>query len=199
MKLRDYKAVLIVLGFVGVLLFSSPSIQAAFPKVGQEQFSELYLLGPGHMAENYPSNIVAGQTYSVYVGVTNHFGSSAYYVLEVKFGNKTDGLPFSDSNAASSLPALLEYRFTSPDGIGWENPFSFSLENASISNNQSTIRQLNLNNLGFTVNKPALWDSNSTKYSYVLIFELWLFNATTNAVQFNNRFVTLQLNLTSTT
>ena len=49
-----------------------------------EQFSELYLLGPNQMAENYPSNIAVGQNYSSLRGCRKSLGSSAYYVLYVK-------------------------------------------------------------------------------------------------------------------
>jgi hypothetical protein len=70
--------------------------------------------------------------------------------------------------------------------------------NASVSGNQSVVNQLTINGLQFAVSKPSAWDSNSTSFSYSLVFELWLYNATSNAFQYNNRFVDLLLNLTST-
>ena len=39
---------------------------------------------------------------------------------------------------------------------------------------------------------------NSTTYGYRLFFELYLYNRQTGTVEFNNRYVSLQLNLTRT-
>ena len=60
MKLGDYKLIFVVVGLIGVLLIASPAIAGAIRLPGGEQFSELYLLGPNQMAENYPSNIGGG-------------------------------------------------------------------------------------------------------------------------------------------
>jgi hypothetical protein len=199
MKLGEYKMVLVAVGLIGVLLIASPSIAAVLPLPAGEQFSELYLLGPGKMAENYPYNIAEGQTYSVYVGVGNHLGSSAYYMVYVKLRNQTDLLPNSTTAAPSPLQPLYEYRFCLQDSNNWETPLTFSVTNASISGNQSLIRQLTINGVKFDVNKPSVWDSNSTIFSYQLVFELWLYNVPSNSVQYNNRFVSLRLNFTETT
>ena len=106
MKLEGYKLIFIAVGLIGVLLIATPAIADAIHLPGGEQFSELYLLGPNQMAANYPSNIVVGQNYSVYVGVGNQLGSSAYYVLYVKLGNQTDQLPnntLGDAKFSSTL------------------------------------------------------------------------------------------------
>jgi uncharacterized membrane protein len=61
MKLEGYKLVFVVVGLIGVLLIATPALFGAIPGLpGGEQFSELYLLGSNHMAENYPSNIAVG-------------------------------------------------------------------------------------------------------------------------------------------
>ena len=106
MKLEDYKLIFVAVGLIGVLLIASPALGGVIRLSGGEQFSKLYLLDPDNMAENYPFNIVAGQNYSVYVGVGNHLGSSAYYVLYVKFGNQTDPLPNATLGTPSSLQPL---------------------------------------------------------------------------------------------
>jgi uncharacterized membrane protein len=199
MKLEDYKLVFVAVGLIGVLLIASPAIAGAIRLPGGEQFSELYLLGPDHMAENYPYNIAVGQNYSVYVDVANQLGSSAYYVLYVKLGNATDQLPNADLGAPSILQPLYEYRFSIQDGVNWESPVNFSVSSASISGINSQINTLQINNVPFNVDKSAMWDSNSTTFRYQLLFELWIYNLPTESVEFNNRYVNLQLNLTQTT
>jgi uncharacterized membrane protein len=198
MKLEGYKLVFVAVGLIGVLLIASPALGGVIRLPGGEQFSELYLLGPNHMAENYPFNIVAGQNYSVYVGVGNQLGSSAYYVLYVKFGNETDQMPNATLGAPSILQPLYEYRFSIQDSVNWESLLTFSVSNAAISGNNSQINTLQINGVAFNVDKPAMWDSNSTTFKYQLLFELWLYNSQSSAISFNDRFVDLQLNLTRT-
>ncbi|MCK4474460.1 DUF1616 domain-containing protein, partial [Candidatus Bathyarchaeota archaeon] len=78
MKLEDCKVLFSVVGLAGVLLLASPTFSLVWHLPGGEKFSELWVLGPGHMAEDYPFNVRANESYSVYVGVGNHMGSSAY-------------------------------------------------------------------------------------------------------------------------
>ena len=54
MKLDDYKLIFVAVGLIGALLIASPLLAGAIRLPGGEQFSELYLLGPDLMAENYP-------------------------------------------------------------------------------------------------------------------------------------------------
>jgi hypothetical protein len=198
MKLGDYRVVFFAVGLIGSLLIASPAIASAVRLPGGEQFSELYLLGPGLKAENYPYNIVADQNYSVYLGVGNHMGSSSYYTIYVKFRNQTDPLPNATTGTPSPLQPLYEYKFSIPDNQSHVTPLVFSVTGTSTLGNQSLIKQLTINDVKFDVNKPATWDSNTTKFGYGLFFELWLFNASSNSTQFNNRSVSLQLNLTKT-
>ena len=150
------------------------------------------------MVANYPFNIAVGQNYSVYVNVANQVGSSAYYVLYVKFGNATDQLPNNTLGTPSPLQPLYEYRFSIPDGMNWQSLLTFSVSNASIQGNNSQISTLQINDVTFNVDKPALWNSNSTTFTYRLFFELWLYNEQKGSVDFNNRYVSIQLNLTQT-
>ena len=198
MKLRDYRLIFVAVGLIGVLLISSSAIAEVIEVPGGERFSELYLLGPERMAENYPYDIAVGKSYSVYVGVGNQLGSLAYYVLYVKFGNMSDLLPNPTLGTPSSLPPLYEYRFSIPDSNNWERLLHFSISNAAIQGNNSQINTLKINDVTFNVNKFAMWNSNSTTFAYQLFFELWIYNVQTGFVEFNNRFVTLQLNLART-
>jgi hypothetical protein len=195
MKLGNYKLIFIAVGLIGVLLITTPALYGARFS-GGEQFSELYLFGPNQMAENYPFNIAVGQNYSVYVGVGNQLGSSAYYVLYMKLGNETDQMPDDTSGTPSSLQPLYEYGFSIQNGVDWESLLTFSVSNASISGNSSQINSLQINGVDFNVDKPAIWDSNSTTFTYQLVFELWRYNIQSSSIQFDDRFVDLQLNLT---
>jgi uncharacterized membrane protein len=182
---------------IGVLLIASPALANVIHLPSGEQFSEFYLLGPERMAENYPYGIAVGQNYSVYVGVGNHFGSSAYYVIYVKLGNQTDQLPNKALGTPSPLEPLYEYRFSVKDGMSFENPFNFLVSSASIQGNNSQISTLQINDVSFNVNKPAISNSTSITFTYQLLFELWRYNLESNEFQYDNRFLTLHLILTT--
>jgi uncharacterized membrane protein len=198
MKLGDYKLIFFVVGLIGVLLIASPAIAGAIRLPGGEQFSELYLLGPNQMAENYPSNIAVDQNYSVYVNVANQLGSSAYYVLYVKLANATDELPNTTLGTPSLLQPLYEYRFSIKDSTVWQQLFSFKVTDATTTATTSQINILQINDRILNIEKSTIWNSNSSKFSYTLFFELWLFNDQTGSVEFNSRYVSLELNLTRT-
>ena len=114
----------------------------------------------------------------------------------MKLGNKTDPLPNNTLGTPSILQPLYEYRFSIQDSLNWESLLNFSVSNASISGNNSQINTLQINGVAFNVDKPAVWDSNSNTFRYQLLFELWIYNLHTESVEFNNRYVNLQLNLT---
>ena len=198
MKLEEYKLVFIAVGLIGVLIFASPVLAtfAGFPP--GEQFSELYILGPERMAENYPFNVVAGQDYKVYVGVGNHMGSSVYYVVYVKLKNQAEPFPNATVGSPSPIPALYEYKFSIADDMVWESPLVFSVVGASFSANELVMKGITLNDVAFNVDKTAAWDMNATGFYYQLFFELWAYHPDSNSVQFDNRFTSLQLNLTRT-
>jgi uncharacterized membrane protein len=196
MKLEDYKLIFIAVSLIGVLLIATPAISGAIRPPAKEQFSELYLLGPNQMAENYPSNILVGENYAVYVNIGNHLGSQAYYVLYVKLANSTNQLPNTTLGTPSPLTPLYEYRFSIPDSTNWQSPVQFSTSKAAIQGNNSQINIIKINDLTFNVEKSAARNSNNTKFTYQLFFELWAYSEQTGSLEFNDRYVNLQLNLT---
>jgi hypothetical protein len=198
-KLEEYKLVVIAVGLIGVLLVASPVLGMVARLPSGEKFSELYVLGQGHMAEGYPFNVVEGQNYSVYVGVGNHVGSSAYYVLYVKFRNLNEPLPNATLGVPSSLQPLYEYRVVLEDGKSWEAPLTFSFSEVSFSENRSRIGAMQINGDVFSLDKEALWDQDNNGFYYQLFVELWIYNAALNVFEFNNRFVGLHLNMTGST
>jgi hypothetical protein len=198
MKLGDYKLIFVAAGLIGALLIASPAIAGAISLPEGEKFSELYLLGPNQMAENYPHNIAVGQNYSVYVSIGNHLGSSASYALFVKLGNQTDQIPNATRGTQSPLQPLYEYRFSIPDGKNWTSLLTFSVPNATIQAANSQINTLQINDVMFNVDKSAIWNSNSTTFTYRLFIELWRYNVQSNSQQFDGRFVSLNLSLTRT-
>lgn len=167
----------------------------AFPS--GERFSELWILGPNNMAEDYPFNVKEGESYLVHVGVGNHMGSAAYYVVYLKFRNQTDPLPNTTLAAPSPLTPLYEYRVFVEDGKDWAAPLTFSIVDGSSYFNTSYVKSLRVNDYLFNINKTSVWDTENSGYYYQLLLELWLLDTETDAIRFSNRFVSLWLNFTA--
>jgi len=192
LKLEDYRTVFVAVGLIGIIICALPTLSLALRLPAGEKFSELYYLGPGHMAEGLPFNVTADTNYLIYLGVGNHMSSSAYYVVYVKFRNQTGPLPNATTGTPSPQPPLYEYRIVLQDGKSWEGPLTFSL-----SGNQTLINSLAINGAAFSVNERVDWDNARKGYYYQLFFELWIYNAEADTIQFHNRYVTLWLNMTA--
>ena len=197
LKLEDYKTVFTVVGLIGTLIVASPTLGLVLHLPGGEEFSALWVLGPGQMAEDYPFNVTAGVNYLVHVGVGNHMGSSAYYVVYVKFRNETEPLPNSTAGTPSVLAPLYEHRVFLEDNGSGEFPLTFSFSNVSFSENQSTVGIATINGVQSIVDESVSWDKVYSGYYYELFMELWIYNSTSNGFSYHNRFVSLRLNMTA--
>jgi len=197
LKLSDYKLIFASVALIGVLLIASPVLADYLHLQNGEQYSELFLLGPDQTPQSIPLNIVIGQNYTVYVGVGNHLGSSAYYVLYVKLRNETDPFPDQTTGAPSPLSQLYEYGAFVQDGMNWTAPLTFSISGVSISGNESVLGTIVINNQEFNVNEVAEFDRQNNGYYYQLFVELWAYNPVSQAFDYQNRFVYFWLNATS--
>jgi hypothetical protein len=197
MKLEDYKVVFAAVGLVGVLLFATPALGLVVHLPSGEKFSELWVLGSGQLAEDYPFNVRENESYLVYLGVNNSLSSSAYYEVIVKFRNESEPLPNETTGVPSSLPPLYEYRVFLQDGQSWEQPLNFSFSQVSAAQNQSVVGGLTVNGVTLSVDKHAVWDDEGSGYFYELFMELWIYNVASDAFQFHDRFVGLWLNMTA--
>ena len=58
------------------------------PKTG-EKFTELYILGPGGKAIDYPRNLIIGENATIIIGVINHEYKTINYTIEIWLINQT--------------------------------------------------------------------------------------------------------------
>jgi len=197
MNFEDYRTLFQVGSLVFVLLAASPalSLVVSFPR-GGESFSELWLLGPNHMAEDYPFNVQAGESYSLFLGVGNHLGHSAYYLVCAKFRNQTQPLPNASSSEPSSLSSIYEFQFFLADGDVWETPVTFEILGASVQGDSLVVESVSVNDRILQVVCPLIWDSEYSGFYFQLFFELWLYNSARSSFEFHDRFVGIWLNMT---
>ena len=201
MILQQYKALFVIVTAVLALLVASPALQRVLIYPQTEFFTEMWLLGPGHMAEDFPFNITRNQTYSVFLGVGNHLGRCVYYVVEVKFRNQTQPAPDSFNRTASGLPSLYEFNVFVADKESLELPLSFSFDYNESSYNE-TLSQVSFSSMvlnGALVDLrgcSAVWDSQTSRFFGNLFFELWIYNGALNSFQYHERFTDLKFNMT---
>lgn len=196
LPLNSYKTIFAAIGLIGIIACCVPSVMLFTRLPGGERFSELYALGSRHMASDYPYNVYANVTYLVYLGVGNHMGNSAYYEVCVKFRNSTEPLPNATSGESSPLPILYRYRVFLAGGDVWEAPLNFSFSNAAFDGGMCSVGRLDINDFVFDVNKVTSRDNETNGFYYQLFVELWRYNTTNNSFSFDNRFITLWLNVT---
>lgn len=197
LSLGDCRYAFIVVGLIGVLVFNVPSLMMFVHLPGGERFSELYVLGPEHMAEGYPFNVTASGDYLVYLGVGNHLGHSAYYEVMLKLRNSSEALPNATSGVASPLPVLYSYEVFLTEGQTWEGALSFSFAGVTIGVNESSVGRVRINDAWINVGKSTTWDNENGGHFYQLIIELWLYKATNSSFEFHDRYVGIWLNMMS--
>jgi len=71
-----------------VLSLSLLTYAIVSPKIG-ERFTEFYLLGPNHIADDYPSYLLAGENASLIIGIINHEYKIVNYTVEIWLSNQT--------------------------------------------------------------------------------------------------------------
>ncbi len=195
-SLSDFRVLYLASCVLLGLIIVGPTLALVVSFPGGEHFSELYLLGPGHMAEGYPFNVRSGIVYNVSLGVVNHIGGLQYYMVYVKFRNQTEPLPNATAGTPSSLEPLTEFHLFLSDIQTWEKFVGFALETVSFEGNFCKVSGLSINSHHFSIEKIAAWDQINRGFYCQLFFELWIYNATASSFEFHNRFVGNWLNVT---
>ena len=199
LKLEDYGTIFLLLSFLGALVISWPALAFVFPARAGERFSALYVLGPNRMAEDYPFDVKENEEYGIYLGIENHMGSSAYYLLYVKLRSPDESLPNSTAGVPSPLPALYEYRVILADEQAWETAVDFYLRGMSFYGNSCSVEALTIDGSDANVGKVTSWDAENRGFYLELFFELWIFENELDGFSFHDRFVGIWLNMTAST
>lgn len=195
MDIERYKVTFIVITAIIVLLVASPALQRILVYPQTEFFTELWLLGPNHKAENYPYNITQNGENKVYLGISNHLGSASYYMVQIKLRNQTQQEPTNVSS--SSQPSLYNLSLFVANNQTLETLITFSF-NYSVGNDTVYLNYLTVNNVQLPlIGYMTTWNSTNHDYYERMIFELWLYNSATGNFGYNCRYVALRLNMTT--
>jgi hypothetical protein len=199
LTLQNYKTLFIIVGLIGTVLFVTPMFAALASNVqlqNEAKFSEIWVLGANYTIGDYPANVQADTDYKVNVGVANHVGSTSFYLVKVKFRNETDPFPGSTVDAQNALPTLTGYRVVLRNDEVWERQVTFSFLNVSDFGDQCHVGTVKIDDVTCVVDKPASWNNETSGYYYQIFLELWIYDLDTQAFQYNNRYVSIWLNMT---
>jgi hypothetical protein len=197
-NIREYGVLFWIVVGVLALLVASPVLQRLLVYPQTEFFTEMWLLGPEHKAENYPFNITRNENYNVFLGVANHLGHGAYYEVQVKFRNQTQSAADSFNRTSSSLPSLYSIAVFVADKETWELPLVFSFDYAYDANfSQVNFNRVMFNDVVLDLNgSSAGWDSQRNGFFGNLFFELWIYNDAVGTFTYHERFSGLWFNMT---
>lgn len=198
MNLNDYRLLFIVITLGLALILVTPSFSVLFDLESEsESYSELWLLGPNHMASDYPFNVGEGEEYKIFVGLGNHMGNTEYYKICVKFSNCNEFLPDVNDRISSNLPCLYEYRFFVSDDAVWESDVSFQFEDIRVEEDALVVENITFNNVYIPFTASGLWNSEKEGYFFELFFELWRYDVESEDFTFAYQFTGLSLNMTA--
>ena len=198
MNLQEYKTLLLVVTAILALLVASPALQRLLVYPQTEFFTEMWLLGPEHKAENYPFNITLNENYSVFLEVSNHLGQCAYYEVQVKFRTQNQSAPDAFARTPSSLLPLHSFSVIVADKEAWELPVTFSFDYSYDENNSQVIFNRMLFN-GAALNLDgysATWDVEKSRFFGNFFFELWIYNDAVGGFTYHERYNDLKFNMT---
>ena len=197
MSLDDFKMFFAGVFLVLILVVASPTLSMIVDWPVGERFTELWILGPGHMAEDYPFNVTENEVYSVFLGIGNHMRGLEYYVVYVKVRNQTELLPNATTGEPSTVVPLYEYRVFLSEGEVWEKNVTFSFSGIAVVGNVCRVSYLWVDGFRFSVNKTAVRNEEDRGFYFQVFFELWRLDEATSEFQYHNRFVGLWLNMTT--
>lgn len=196
MNRHEIKVLLLVIALVSVFLVASPALQPLFDFPQTEFFSEMWLLGPEHNAENYPYNVTLNENYVIFLGVGNQLGHPAQYLIQVKFRNLNQSAPDTFNHTSSSLPSLYNITAFVDDKQTLELPIVFSFNYIhSETRSEVYFNHMKFNDAILNLNKlPATWNPQNNGFVGNLFFELWIYNDATGNFQYSGQDTGLNLN-----
>jgi len=136
--------------------------------------------------------------YDVFLGIANHLGYCAYYVVEVKFSSGPESAPDVFGRTPSGLFPLYNLSVFVNDGGELVQPLTFSFGySLSEAPSRIEVQHLRLNNVVVSLeDQTVVWDQEDTGFFSTLFFELWVYNSIQKDFQYQGHSVSLRLNMT---
>lgn len=197
MNLNEYRAIFLLVTLALTLVASSPLFSSVISLQNDpDSFSEIWLLGPDHVAENFPFNVTSNEMYSIFLDVANHMGHSDFYLVKAKFRNITQSVSELSNSEPSSLPSIYDFRISVADETLWESPVNFEFCDISIDAGVLNVGSIVFNNFVLPLDASTTLNAEDNCFYFQLFFELWRYNVNSQSFIFDNKYVGIWLNMT---
>jgi hypothetical protein len=144
-----------------------------------DQYYSLYTLGATRTAEHYfpgdDVDILLREQISWYVAVYNHMGSVQLVRILFKIMNSTMTGPDQLTNLPGQRDAFYEVTRLLDTNDTWTLPVSWSILNATVTTNATTINSILFNGEAITENVPI---EALHGYNFRIVIELWVYDET---------------------
>lgn len=90
-----------------------------------EPFSELGILGPNQKIADYPTHVLTGQNFTLYLYVGNHEGQAMYYDVVAKLGDRSSVI---NENVSLASPPIASYGTVLLNNQTYLSPITLSLD-----------------------------------------------------------------------
>ncbi len=193
LSFANHKLILLFLTAVAVFMVALPFAQQTLINKRSEPYSEMWLLGQQHTADNYPSTIEPDQNYTVFLDVKNNMGKMVQYMIKVWFLNVTPSTQSSIGLPVYSTTAAIA------NGETWALPVTFSIVYA---HDEPTfgvnITSIKINSLETKADFTSVaWNSTKEGHYGYLHFELWAYDTDAREFKNLNCSVDLRFNMTA--
>jgi uncharacterized membrane protein len=118
----------VILVLVIIVAISTTIYVIASPKES-EHFSEFYILGEKHMADDYPNQIVTGLSYPMFIGVGNHEYRNMTYTIET-WATQTEFDNITNSTTILAMDPLERSSVVLSHNETLEIPYNLSVNKA---------------------------------------------------------------------
>ena len=94
-----------------------------------EPFSAIGLLGPKMKIGDYPTTVVKGERFKLYIYVANHEGKAMYYRILVKLGNRST---FINSTMPAKALVIVKFERILLNNQTWIQPLELAINKTGI-------------------------------------------------------------------
>lgn len=197
MKLDEFRVLFLTVTLGLALVAASPLLVLSMSfQNNSEQFSEFWLLGPEHLAGNYPSTVNSNEIYTIYVDLVNHLGRSELYMVQMKVRNIEQAFLEVATSEPSSSDSLYDFRVSLVDESAWELPVTFGFQDIFIDSDVATVSDVVVNGFVLPLDISIPLNVETSNFVFQLFFELWRYDVNSQQFVYDNQFVGLWLNLT---
>ena len=110
-----------------------------------------------YQAEDTGYVVIAGVSYTAYLGFGNNIGQSSYYTCYIKIINETESAPNTSLGRPSEISGLYEHKLFVTDGEKMQSPLTFQIKKLTFENLTCSLSGIQINGVDIPISKNSEW------------------------------------------